>query len=641
MTAFLQRYVVENEYLLASVSEAEREATSLRERLHQSEEKLAGIVAPASSLDLQGGPNQRFLADSRRLVGSGAEPEEIDEQQNPDRVAVGRGGGAGSGGGGCPGGGAGACKNTEITTVTPAESAARRLNARLERDNDQRRRRSGGGGRKVIAPARGQLRAQRGRAAELSSLLAATEDERDSLASVLILVEKQMERMAIRQEEAAMAMAWKSGVADGEGRKEGVGWGQKRLRQRRTTGGFEPSGVVNRQTGVVVGGVRRSMEAAEDTFNTTATDIATSELCEDKAHFTAPVRAVSGGLRGQSEAVVVAAAHRSRGSENMDLRMRVRDLEMLLRAAELEHRESQQEKQKLLFMLGEETSMSTSRGSEITATTEGRSCHCFATPSASASSHVPDEETVLFGEENRTAHPGAGVGTGNDASGVLESQQQRRWRPATEDYGMIREQLAWVLGLPEDRATTDHELLAEVMHLVVERGAARVDTATLRTHLEKIDEAQRSSYLNRLATSAASEAGGAVSGGGDQACSLDSRFGHHGLSESDERDSHGEYRFPSGASGGRSSSNPQCNSDSGYGNERAAARAWAGDPQDSAQQPIKNKSSSALHRHPSRRNDASTEGKRSDGGKYIATGRKRVAEVSSSTTRYRLMGPWW
>ncbi|CAM9496258.1 unnamed protein product [Hapterophycus canaliculatus] len=91
----------------------------------------------------------------------------------------------------------------------------------------------------------------------------------------------------------------------------------------------------------------------------------------------------------------------------------------------------------------------------------------------------------------------SGHGDGNGNSGGCDARST-----GGEESLLIKGKLAWVLGLPAETAT-ENELLAEVMHLVVERGTSTTDVEILRAQLDKMDE--QSLSLARLAVNAAGE----------------------------------------------------------------------------------------------------------------------------------------
>ena len=275
MAAFLQRYVLENEHLRLSKAKAEESAADAIERLRQTEGKLVKALA-APPAPLRGGPESMMIG-ARKATWA---------------VGMYRGGGqgrgleAGSGGRrGGPGGGGGQGRNPEgeaaqpsppggrggvVSAVTQAEKAIRRLTGRADGAGDTLLGTSasgdGGGGdgsgddsrrggstsrgrscgrcrsqRAATVSAKGELGYTRGLVAELSFLLSATEGERDSLASLLVLAERRMDQLVVTQEELALNLAWKNVSAMEKQHLSRLGRDQRvsqlRLHQQQGRGG--------------------------------------------------------------------------------------------------------------------------------------------------------------------------------------------------------------------------------------------------------------------------------------------------------------------------------------------------------------------------------------------------------------------
>lgn len=504
MTAFLQRYIVENEYLRASISGAQEEASGLRERLQKSEdsvERLSAIVG--SNNNFADGGNQRFASvarswggGSRATQGGSDEQQQQRKQGSPQRGLV-------TTGDGIAGEGRDLARNAEVT-VTQAEMVARRLNDQIlpntksglgvdctggDRDCEKSSKKNSVG----MKETRRRLRELHGRAAELSVLLAATEGERDSLASLLVLAERKMERMVLEQEKLAMSMAWDA-VADRSRGSDGTGAGGKSGRRQRSIGGSfdRSSGGVARINAELRSVVRNSENSAEHIASTVAVDKMPSLLSEIQ---------VAGTLRGENEGKPIAAVSISSSSgrrelENIELKRRLRDLELLLRAAEIEQREAESENMAFVPGIG----VSTSRQPEDT--TAGESRYAVATSGTNVAP-ADEDDNMLIDDPTRSHRQRGGGGGGTD--GTVSRDLIGRPEQYIKADSMMSRQLAWVLGLPHDH-TTEHDILVEVLHLVVERGNARTDASTLETQLAKIDEEQKSSYRTRLAAANATDA---------------------------------------------------------------------------------------------------------------------------------------
>ncbi|CAM9284817.1 unnamed protein product, partial [Ectocarpus sp. 13 AM-2016] len=245
LAAFLQRYVVENEFLRASKAKAEESASDLRETLRQTEGKLVKALAAAPA-PLRG--PETLMSNARKATWA---------MGMANRGVQAHGGGAGAGGAaggrayggpqarGWGGAGAGAPEGqaaaagdppaqptAAVAAVSQAEMAIRRMKGQAGTAREKRSDFSNGGGggdnvselgswsgsnwgrggksaqRAATASVRGELRYTRGLVAELSFLLSATESERDSLASLVALAEQRMERLVVSQEELALRLAW-------------------------------------------------------------------------------------------------------------------------------------------------------------------------------------------------------------------------------------------------------------------------------------------------------------------------------------------------------------------------------------------------------------------------------------------------
>lgn len=226
MTAFLQRYVLETQFLRASLTKAEDMASDLHESSLQPQEgsvtddagrtddNLSIRSAPRKASPTTAGPLEQVPA---TLVSPGRSDGGKDAQAGwmpPLGEQRTRGATAG-------------VSRTATATPTKAELAVRRLENRMERSFDDvssisrnssrsgsyytignYRQKSIGGTRRGGFTRAEERRLAKGRVSELLSLLTATENDRDSLASLLVLAERRMESMAASQEELALKLAW-------------------------------------------------------------------------------------------------------------------------------------------------------------------------------------------------------------------------------------------------------------------------------------------------------------------------------------------------------------------------------------------------------------------------------------------------
>eukprot|EP00752_Nemacystus_decipiens_P015407 g13740.t1 len=387
MAAFLQRYVVENEYLRRSRANAEESASDLLERLRHTEGKLVkALAAPPALLR---GPVALSTNNSRQAALAAG----------MNKGAVGRGGAGGVGG---PGGGSATddslAKPSPPSVVTQAELAIRRLNGRAggARDGcfgsssgggadgdgsngDDGGRRGGGGSRgrscgrcrsqrAAAASAQGELRYTRGLVAELSFLLTATEGERDSLASLLVLAERRMDQLVVTQEELALSLAWKSVSVMEEQQHLRLKPGDQPVEQQRlqlrqgSEGRVEHSGEGHR-----VATTTNSAFVSRPEKGFTATQQQGHEdphLNEDSAlleneqrvssdtsspiYRTGSVSAADAMVTAATTSFATTAFEPNRSAlETLELRRRVRELEVLQKAAEAELREVEAENRRL------------------------------------------------------------------------------------------------------------------------------------------------------------------------------------------------------------------------------------------------------------------------------------------------------
>lgn len=447
--------------------------------------------------------------------------------------------------------------------VSQAEVAVRRLKARVNislwengrsgvGDQHDRGRRVNGGKRAAAAVAlRGELRKTQGRLAEVSHLLEATENERDSLGAVLVLTERRMEHMAGTQEELALKLAWENAFARHQLQHE----------ERPPVSSADGNDGVGEKN---VGTIGVGKEAFLTTWSTT-----TQQLLESVKGNPSPARATS---TAQLPRDTIAAASACKVEiENLELRRRVRDLEILQKSVEAEAREIQKENRQLKkcwssVSWGENSGDTTTEKEEQrrarqnggstkimqTGGSEGEEQYnndrqsqrtvqkyesksnrsqCDATDSSLPLDGTTSTEGKrvggeikggrarrnmakgLFGEIVQLAGLRSGTPRPEDQnqanSPLLEleadqlspssppnHQKEKRQRqqekrtvglPENDRDSLIKAKLAWVLGVPV-KTTTEHELLAEVMHLVVQRGTVTTDTTALGAQLAQMDE---------------------------------------------------------------------------------------------------------------------------------------------------------
>lgn len=526
MTAFLQRYVLENEFLRVSRNTAVKAISSFKGQLRDIEEKLANSETRnpaqgalnknevtiniqksmwASNLAQRGG---NAIAPTGFRVAVGA-PTMVGSASSPTPTEKIRG------------------RSSDSTTVTQAEVAFRRLKRRVKRSFSAEKFNDGEG--RLIKGRRGDRRSgpktgggglisMQGRIAELCSLLAATESERDSLAALLVLVERRMERMAVTQEELALKLAWQSTPS----------W-QEQIHKHQPSQGSAGSALIGATLGAEV-------------------KIATCETANTNPHATA---GASGSASTSVDSVVevVAAPPRCTAAiENIDLRRRVHDLEVLNRSMEADAREIARENKHLKAHWSWLPSWGGGRteaaepwwndvsldrriragtGSEgdrdvyaDPQTGGGDDLACASVPEndtkrgqtgsipllSSPPTEKDDTDEVLADNTGSFAEvrPPSGwdpeprpMGRRRPRSSPLglEGGRQLHWdlrqrlqraTPGGESTALMKGQLAWVLGLPAGK-TTEHELLAEVMRLVVERGSAITDAEVLETQLAEMD----------------------------------------------------------------------------------------------------------------------------------------------------------
>ncbi|CAN0201920.1 unnamed protein product, partial [Pylaiella littoralis] len=383
MTAFLQRYVVENEFLRLSTAKAKESASDLRESLRQVEEKL--VRAPAKPPARVSGVGSSLVRARKATwagpVRGGSKGPGADTQGQE----VEGGGGQGSAdprpslkGEKSRGGGGGAAGPSG---TTQAELAIRRMENRAGAcngcfgwsangsDSDHgswrgcgRRRGGGGGGgggcraqRAAVASARGELRFTRGLVAELSSLLSATERERDSLASLLVLTERKMEQFVIAQEELALKMAWGNMTATVEQRQLRLTQQHKHhdqhRHQYREAERDRGGDLVTRATDSGVTEQQQQQQQQQQQLSEGSSGISSEESRSSGVLSSA----VEGGVERARETSAVATATPtstafgpSRTSlEGLELRRRVRELETLLEATEAGAREIEKENRML------------------------------------------------------------------------------------------------------------------------------------------------------------------------------------------------------------------------------------------------------------------------------------------------------
>ncbi|CAM9694986.1 unnamed protein product, partial [Scytosiphon promiscuus] len=477
------RYVLENEFLRAARTKAEESEAEVRERLGQTEVKLVKALAATPPAPRFGGP-ERMMTNARKAMGKGG-------------------------------------------------SRAQRL---------------------ATANAQGELRYTRGIVAELSFLLSATESDRDSLASLLVIAEQEMDRLLRAQEELALKLAW-GNIAGSQGQQQ---WEHPEI--EHGSGGILPSSG---------NGIPSSAKEEE-----------------------------GGASDATGPRASAASFERSRAAlESLELRRRVRDLEVLLKAVEAGAREIENENQRLRCCQAAsphaEMAWGDGGGGVVCSTADSRqhpgsSCARGSGVTTPTISNTGSGDNARFmddgdtggeagaAEYDHTHGEGGGhrevVSNDGDIGGIdtgatsgIKSEQgcslsppmlvplsegvrpvgwgwagedrpqarpQSRYRPRSspfaghrhrgyssgdgegdgsgcargagtigdEEASLIKGKLAWVLGLPAE-TTTENELLAEVMHLVVDRGKSATDAGVLHAQLERMDE--QSLSLSRLAVAAA------------------------------------------------------------------------------------------------------------------------------------------
>ncbi|CAM9581708.1 unnamed protein product [Ectocarpus sp. 6 AP-2014] len=641
LAAFLQRYVVENEFLRASKVKAEESTSDLRETLRQTEGKLVKALA-AAPVPLRG--PETLMSNARKATWA---------MGMANGGVQGQGGGAGAGGAGrgrayggpqargCGGAGVGApegqaaaatdppAQPTAVAAVSQAEMAIRRMKGQAGAAREKRSDFSSGGGRgendselgswsgsnwgrggksaqrAATASVRGELRYTRGLVAELSFLLSATEGERDSLASLVVLAEQRMERLVVSQEELALKLAW-GNVSSME---EQHRYEQRRFKQQQQQQqhqqqqqqlqvdgeGGSYAGTVE-DLSAVTGQQPRQIEAlaalASEEGRGGGNDVHRST---DGRHEPA--------TNPEGAPATAATFEKSREAlDKLELGRRVRELEVLLEATEAGAREIERENRRLQSVhsgfprpwqpwSGGEGVVSSTAGddpcrrhysevsrSNLTTSGSGRdgsrrldggdesgreAAATSRTDERSGQSirgHGGNGQNSVSLPMLSAAEVGCGGGessgtrTGSEATVVAQtaegaevsfsattgwdwtqesgatSRPEGRCRPrsspfATQRRGdrswekpgggggggtegggeisngdeatfLIKRQLAWVLGLPAE--TTETHLLAEVMHLVVERGSVNTDAGVLEVQLGKMDE--QSLSLTRLAS---------------------------------------------------------------------------------------------------------------------------------------------
>lgn len=547
MTAFLQRYVLENEFLRATLRETEKATSEVRARQLEDE-----LVKSRSTMATRTFPAIRSQA-ARDLDSA---PSLVSDQNLPCTMAV--GGATMNETAGSPYalptrpgenldprvpsqsvregqivGGDRSIQSTNLppeqgwasrsdalhSTPTQAEIAIQRLRSRIEGNLSEEGSRDGVGKRRIGGLARpGEVRSSLGRVAELSSLLAETANERDSLAALLAMAEKRMERMTLAQEVLALKLA--------KGNALTCQLQQKAIYLHDNSVGDVTVGCEFAATALETANLKRSMSfKAENASPRIKMEI-------DDANGVSPPRIVPGDE-----------------VENAELRRRVFNLEALVSATEAAARKIQGENQRLRSH--RRSTLSTSSPAVSFDATKQQASRDSPTlelgcrdPSRSdgngsdysyefgfddvggrtdttllqfpcSSSPLEDTEGGIGA---RSGQAGCSLEArrpvGRKGADVSPHGDWRRRRLATSEQqmcSMIGEedqsghilpwaQLAWVLGLPA-ASTTEHELLAEVMHLVAERGSARTDASVLEAQLAEIDS--QSLTLTRLAVGTA------------------------------------------------------------------------------------------------------------------------------------------
>ncbi|CBN75760.1 hypothetical protein Esi_0174_0018 [Ectocarpus siliculosus] len=637
LAAFLQRYVVENEFLRASKAKAEESASDLRETLRQTEGKLVKALAAAPA-PLRG--PETLMSNARKATWA---------MGMANGGVQGQGGGAGAGGAGrgrayggpqargCGGTGVGTpegqaaaardppAQPTAVAAVSQAEMAIRRMKGQAGAAREKHSDFSSGGGRgdndselgswsgsnwgrggksaqrAATASVRGELRYTRGLVAELSFLLSATESERDSLASLVVLAEQRMERLVFSQEELALKLAW-GNVSSME---EQHRYEQRRFKQQQQQQYLQIDGEGGSYAGTVedisaaTGQQPRQIEAsatlASEEGGGGGNDVHRST---DGRHEPA--------TNPEGAPITAATFEKSREAlDKLELGRRVRELEVLLEATEAGAREIEQENRRLQSLhggfprpwqswSGGEGVVSSTAGddpcrrhysetsrSNVTTSGSGRdgsrrldggdesgreaaaTSRTDARSGQSSRGHGGNGQNSVSlpmlsaAEVGRGGGESTGTRAGSEATVVAQtaegagvsfsettgwdwtqesgatSRPEGRCRPRSSPFApqrrgdrswekpgsgsgggcgdgtegggeisngdeaafLIKGQLAWVLGLPAE--TTETHLLAEVMHLVVERGSANTDAGVLEVQLGKMDE--QSLSLTRLA----------------------------------------------------------------------------------------------------------------------------------------------
>lgn len=640
MAAFLQRYVVENEFLRASKAKAEESASDLRETLRQTEGKLVKALAAAPA-PLRG--PETLMANARKATWA---------MGMANGGVQGQGGGAGAGGAGrgrpyggpqargwggagvgAPEGQAAAARDppaqpTAVAAVSQAEMAIRRMKGQAGAPRGKRSDFSSGGGgggdngsdlgswsgsnwgrggksaqRAATASVRGELRYTRGLVAELSFLLSATESERDSLASLVVLAEQRMERLVVSQEELALKLAWEN-VSSME---EQHHYEQRRFEQQQQQ---QQCLQVDGEGGSYAGAVEHLSAATgqQPRQIEASAALASEEGSGGNGVHRSPDDGHEPATNPEGAPATAATFEKSREAlDKLEFGRRVRELEVLLEATEAGAREIEQENRRLQNLHGvfSRPWQSWSGGEGVVSSTAGDDLcrrHCSETSRSNVTTSgsgrggsrrldggdesgreaaATSRAGARSGQSSR-GHAGHGKNSvslpmlsaaevgrgGGESSGtragseatvvaqtaegagfsfseptgwdwtresVATSRPEGRCRPrsspfATQRRGdcsweepgsgsgsgggggdgtegggeisngdeaafLIKGQLAWVLGLPAE--TTETQLLAEVMHLVVERGSANTDAGVLEAQLGKMDE--QSLSLTRLA----------------------------------------------------------------------------------------------------------------------------------------------
>ncbi|CAM9592712.1 unnamed protein product [Ectocarpus fasciculatus] len=387
LAAFLQRYVIENEFLRASKGKAEESASDLRESLRQTEGKLVKALAAAPGPVR--GP-EALMSNARKATWAIG---------MSNGGMQGRGGGAGAGGAGrgrayggpqargWGGAGAGAAEGqaaaardppaqpTAVAAVSQAEMAIRRMKGQAGAAREKRSDFSCGGGgggggndsdlgswsgsnwgrggknaqRAATASVRGELRYTRGLVAELSFLLSSTESERDSLASLVVLAEQRMERLVVSQEELALKLAW-GNVSSLEGQHHYQQ--QRRFRQQQYL-------QVDGEEGGSYAGTAEDLSAATGQQQPSQIEAASAVLASEddgggnEAHRPPDDRHEPATANPGGAPATAATFEQSRAAlDRLELRRRVRELEALLEATEAGAREIEQENRRLQSLRG-------------------------------------------------------------------------------------------------------------------------------------------------------------------------------------------------------------------------------------------------------------------------------------------------